>query len=306
MTTVTPVEMLEGKGRSHLDFREIDQRFQLKVHAFIDLCMPPVFSGLEQQHGLRALRESGVAPVMHYLQFEVIPRPFAFKGAVEMPFTVALRRHREPARKRSRLILDMRVQVLANPGTGDPLAMGSKDSGAELLPAGNLRVLQVLTRPVALAGERQVTEIPDSLRGLKEHPFPGDYPSIESMSGIPTGFEERETGPWGEFRSAWGLHNSDVNQHVNVNEYVHGIENHFARLLWGAQLPLERHQILGAELLFAKPGFIGQAYGIRTRLWVRGEETLLLGGYYSLQPEGDWAPKPSVFVRMQGLFSPQS
>ena len=147
-------------------------------------------------------------------------------------------------------------------------------------------------------------EVPEPLRGLKEHAFEGEYPSIESMSKVDSGFQEQNVGSWNEFRSIWALHNSDVNQHVNVNEYIHLMEGHFARMLWAAKMPVGRHHILHSESLYAKPGFIGQPFGIHAKLFIKGDNTLLLGGFHTVEPDGKLSPRPSVFLRMQGaLFS---
>jgi len=163
-----------------------------------------------------------------------------------------------------------------------------------------MRALHVITRPVAPPGERQVLAVPEALRGLREHPWEGPYPSLELLQTVPPGYQERASGPWQELRSVWALHNTDVNQHVNVHEYLMSMENHFARMLFGANLPLARHRIARTDILFRKPFFLGDAHAIRARLFSDGRHTLLLGGLHRVEPEGGLEPRPSVCARMEG------
>jgi hypothetical protein len=301
---------LEGSGEGRLSFEDIDQQYQLKIRSFVDLCMPPVFSSLERQVDLKTLRDEGIIPIMFFLQFESDPQPLTFFGRVGTAFQVHLRRsvvsgpEGASAGRVERLLFDMHIEVSGQEGSGDPKALGGGPRSGRLVPAGRMRGVHVLTRPVAPPGERQVVAVPEQLRGLQEHPWEGPYPSIELLQELPSGFHERETGPWQEFRSVWALHNTDINQHVNVKEYIAGLENHFARMLFGANLPVARHRIARSSLLFRKPFFMGDPFAIRGRLYVDDHHTLLLGGIHSLEPEGGLHPRPSVFARMEGEIGP--
>ena len=81
-----------------------------------------------------------------------------------------------------------------------------------------------------------------------------------------------------------------------------GMENHFTRRLHGAGLPVSGHRIARAQLLFRKPFFPGETVRVQGPLLVKGSQTLLIGGYHRLQPDGAPEPRPSVAVRMEGVL----
>jgi hypothetical protein len=305
-----PLSVVEGSRQSHLSFEHIDQGFQLKIRALVGLCMAPVMIDLHKRFDLQGLRAKGTIPIMFSLQFETEPQPLVFGGRVETRYRAWLRRSVQPgppgasAGKVERLLLDMDVDVSAEEAPGDRMALGAAPGTGRTVHAGRMRGLHVLTRPVAPPGERQVATVPEELRGMQEHPFSEPYPSAELLQAVPSGFAERETGPWQELRSVFALHNTDVNQHVNVIEYITGLENHFARMLYGANVPVARHRIARMAVLFRKPFFSGDAHALRGRLFLDGARTLMLGGVHRVEPEGGLDPRPSVATRMEGVLQP--
>jgi len=308
--TDVPMPYLQGSGESRLAFEDIDQDYHLKVRAFVGLCMPPVFTNLSRHFDLKSLREEGTVPIMYFLQFERDPQTLTFGGKVSMEHRVTLRRQVLPgppgasAGGVERLMLDMRIEVLGEEGSGDPGSLGSGPRPGRLVPAGRMRGVHVITRPVAPPGERQVVQVPPQLRGLQEQPWDEPAPSVELLSELPPGYGERAAGPWQEQRSVWALHNTDINQHVNVQEYITGMENHFARMLFGANLPLPRHRIERMTILFRKPFFKGEAHAVRGRLFTTDQHTLLVGGIHRVEPEGGIDARPAVFARLEGRFDP--
>jgi len=308
--TEAPLPYVEGSGEGRLSFEDIDQQYRLKIRAFIRLCMPPVFSSLEHQFDLKSLRAEGTVPIMFFLQFETLPQPLAFFARTRTEHRVYLRRsvvpgpHGAAVGQVERLLLDMNINVSSQGSDGDPTSLGAAVRSDGLVPAGRMRGVHVITRPVAPPGERQVTAVPEQLRGLQEHPWDEPYPSVELLSELPPGYHERETGPWQELRSVWALHNTDINQHVNVLEYITSLENHFSRMLFGANLPVARHRIERMSILFRKPFFLGEPHALRARLYTDDHRTLLLGGVHRLEPEGGLDPRPSVFARIEGQVSP--
>jgi hypothetical protein len=304
--TQAPLPFVSGSGTRRLAFEDLDQRGNLQIRALIGLCMPPVFADLEQRFDLLGLRKQGTSPIMFFLQFETLAQPLPFLGRMTLDYRVHLRRSvlagppGSAAGRVERLLLDMEIDVRGPQGSGDPAQLGAGALSERLVPAGRMRGVHVITRPVAAPGERQVRDVPAELRGLQEQPWEGPYPSTELLEALPAGFRERAAGPWQELRSVWALHNTDVNQHVNVHEYIMSMENHFARMLFGASLPLARHRIARMEILFRKPFFMGDAHGLRGRLFTSGRRTLLLGGLHRVEPEGGLEPRPAVFARMEG------
>jgi hypothetical protein len=299
------MDQCSGSGKYPVSFEEIDQRYHLKMRAFIKLCMPPVFKDLERHFDLEAMRRRGIIPIMFHLTFESSDIPLVFLSVARMTHQVRLCRSvTEPpgAAPIERLLLDMRIQIHAPRGSGDPKKLGASEAALPEVRVGAMRALQVLTRPVAPPGERQVVQVPDELSGLNVHPLDEPFPVPEHLAGQPAGFAPAPEGPFPSFDTVWSLPNTDVNQHVNVQEYVMGMENHFARRLHGAGLPVARHRIARAQLVFRKPFFPGETVRVQGPLLVKGAQTLLIGGYHRLQPDGSPEGRPSVAVRMEGVL----
>ena len=312
--TDQPLPSLTGTGQDRLTFEDIDQQYKLKIRSFIRLSMSSVFTTLEKEVDMGQLRAMGVIPVMFFLQFRAEPPPLALLSRVETRFEVFLRHAAPPGRGGegdagtgdagpSRLLLDMRVDILGQAGSGDPKALGGGHRSREMVKAGWMRGVHVITKPLAPPGERFPAEIPEPLRGLAVTPLAEPYPTVEGLDGAPEGFQQADTGQWREQRSVWGMQNTDVNQHVNVQEYLQGLENHFTRLVFGAGRPPGGHRIVRTDILFRKPFFQGQPLCLRGDLYLDGNRSVMLGGIHPVDPEGGIVERPSVFTRMEGEFS---
>lgn len=303
------MDQFEGGGQDRIAFEEIDLRYHLKMRAFVKLCMSPVFADLERRFRISAMRDRGIVPIMFHLAFENTDIPIVFLSVARMTHQVRLCRSVTPRPEGppvERLLLDMHIQIHARRGSGDPAKLGAVDGDTPEVQVARMRGLQVLTRPVAPPSERQVTRVPEELAQLREHLFEEPFPVPEHLAGIPPGFVAAPAGPFPHHDTVWGLPNTDINQHVNVLEYIYGMENHFARRLHGAGLPLAKHRIAKAQLLFRKPFFPGDTVRIQGPLLVQGSRTLLIGGYHRFGDgfKGDGAPDaiPSVAVRMEGVL----
>lgn len=301
------MDAYSGTGsRRRISFEDVDQQYRLKIRAFISLCMPAIFKGLEKDMGLDEMRASGIVPIMFFLSFDTTLNHLAFKGRVETEHAVRLYHGVQPNPTDStlppveRMLLDMHIDIRAPTAGYDPHALGSGELSSETVPAGHMRGLHVLTRPTAPAGQRGVKQAPAELRGLKVHPWNEPYPSVEGLQTVPAGYQPRDSGPWREQRSVWGLSNTDINQHVNVHEYIINIENHFTRMLHGAGLAVPVHRIEHTDIIFRKPSFMGDVFVMRGDLYTSDEQTLLLAGFYNVGADGQVDPKPAVFVRITG------
>jgi hypothetical protein len=298
-----------GGNNRHITFEDIDQQYRLKIRGFIGLCMPAIFKGLEQDLDLDGLRADGTVPIMYYLTFEASPNHLAFKGRIDTEHAVRLCHSVQPNPKDAsgppieRMLVDMHIDIRAQSASYDPHALGGGAINEETVPAGRMRGVHVLTRPTAPAGQRGVSEVPRQLRDLKVHPWTEPYPSAEGLQEVPDGFQAVDAGPWREQRSVWGLNNTDINQHVNVHEYIINIENHLARVLHGADLSVPEHRVERTDILFRKPAFMGDVHEMRGDLYTRGEQTLFLGGFYAIDADGRAEARPSVFARMTGTLS---
>jgi hypothetical protein len=299
------MEQFEGSGRFYPSFEELDQRYHLKMRAFVRLVMPPIFIALEKRFALAQMRRRGIVPIMFDLIFENSDVPLILNRPARVDHQVRLRRSLTPQPEGApleRLLMEMNAQIFAPRGAGDPAALGGEDEGGPEVQVGRLFGYQVFTRPVAPPGERQVTGTPEELAELKVHPFDAPFPAPEHIAQIPPGFSPAPPGPFPHLDTVWGLPNTDVNQHVNVQEYVFGMENHFARRLHGAGLPQARHRIARTELLFRKPFFAGELVRIQGPLLVNGARTLLIGGFHRLDAKGVPEARPSAAVRMEGVL----
>jgi len=297
-------DALIGTRTQALAFEHLDMRRRLRLRAFVGLCMPLVFETLHAEVGLFALRRRGYAPVSFYLDFTAGEAALAPGSTLALDYAIRLARSAPEGAGASgagRLMFVSQIDLRAAAPESD--AGAQSDAGAErpTVPAGSARIVHVLTRPAARAGEHRVETVPEELRGLKEHRWEEPLPSLASLERAPDGYAPLEAGPWAESQDVWGLPNTDVNQHVNVKEYVMGAENQFTRLLHGAGLPVAGHRIARARLLLRKPFFAGQTYALRAALYRRNAHTRMHAGFYLLDAAQP-APRASSFVVCDGVL----
>ena len=131
-------------------------------------------------------------------------------------------------------------------------------------------------------------------------PWVAPYPTVDLLLMEPEGWAEAQPGGWGESTSVWGMPNTDVNQHINVEEYIAHMENHVSRLLHAAGLPLAQHHNHRAQVIFRRPGFPGDVFGVRGRLWIKDGRTLCVTGLHGITTDGLWSPRPNVAARFEG------
>lgn len=301
------LDAIEGSGSVAVSFEELDMRSMLKIRGFIEICMPPIFEDLNRRHNFFSLRKKGVTPIMFSLDFHAPSIPVAFGRHVTSNHKISVHRsvseNPKSGKPVERLLLNMESILTGPLGSGDASTLGFEPELGKTVEVGRSQVLQVLTKPLAPPGERQVTEIPEELSHINEQPWDAPYPSTESLHHIPEGFTETDAGTWGEYQSIWGMPNTDINQHVNVREYIINMENHHTRMLFGAGLPVASHRITRGQFLFRKPFFPGEVFTIQGQLFTKGEETVFEGAFYKMTPENTVDTRPSVFVRFEGNTS---
>lgn len=301
------LDAITGGGDTPSQFDHIDMSYRLRIRAYVGLCMPPIFISLNEHLPMMQLRRQGIASIMFYLDFTNGGTPIAFGRRLRTRHSVKLYRsvtdkNNEPAptgTERLMLVSDSTITARARSHGNE--ALGFDDGSGEIVEAGTARILHVFTKPVAPPAERQVVEVPAELRHLKEHLWDQPLPSVEGLSRPPLGYERVDAGDWQQRRDVWGMPNTDINQHVNVQEYITGGENQVSRVLRGAGLPLEKHRITRARFVFRKPFFPGQEYAIRAQLYRRGEFTQTQAGYYLLDG-AEPAAKASTFVVLDGVL----
>jgi hypothetical protein len=305
MTESNLLDALTGSGETVPGFPDLDQRFQLKLRAYTDTAMPAVFRDLQKVMSISAMRRDGIYPIMYYLQFRPEPVPLVFGRPVRADYEARLRRYRPApdhptpgAPNGDRLMLDVTFDIMGLRGSGKPEEMGGA-RGEPDAKAGWGRIVQVITRPFAAAGERQVTELPEAYRKFREHPWEQAYPAWELLARVPHFFQQKPVEiPFHE--SVWSFVNTDVNQHVNIVEYVAAIENHHTRLLAAAGIDPRKHRVTVTEQVFRAPFFAGETYRVWGQLFKKGDAILCLAGVY----KGDTSPaldaRPGMFTRIEG------
>jgi hypothetical protein len=303
---MTPLlDALTGVSDVSATFDHLDMSYRLRMRAFIGICMPPIFATMNSHFGMMALRAQGIAPIMFFLDFQGGPTPIAFGRKLTVEHRLQLFRsiadadHQPASEGTQRLLLVSESSIRARARTLGPEALGFDDGSGPLVEAGTARIMHVITRPVAGPADRQVTEVPPAMSALCEQLWQHPFPSVEGLGTPPAGLDlQRDTE---QSSGVWGLPNTDINQHVNVQEYIMGAENQFSRLLHDAALPVDRHRIRRARLLFRKPFFPGQPYTVRAQLYRRGGETQMHAGFH-LQSGTQPSPRPNAFAVYDGLI----
>lgn len=301
----SPLDFITGGSDSPSHFDHLDMRYRLRIRAYVGICMPPIFMSLNKHIRMMDLRKRGVASIMFYLDFTNGNVPVAFGRRITTEHTLGLYRSitdadNQPAREGTqRLMLVSNSRIMARERTHGHEMLGYDDGSGALVEAGTAEILHVLTRPVSAPGERQVAEVPQELGGLREHSWEKPLPSVDNLGEPPPGFELMDPGPWRERTDVWGLPNTDINQHVNVQEYITGAENQFSRVLHGAGLAVAKHHISRARLVFRKPFFPGQEYIVRSQLYRHDNLTQMQAGFHLLE-RGQPAERPSAFVVFDG------
>ena len=301
------LDAITGGGDTPSQFDHIDMSYRLRIRAYVGICMPPIFMSLNEHLKMMEMRKQGIASIMFYLDFVNGATPVAFGRKLRTNHSLKLYRsitdqNNQPVRSGTERLMFVSDSIItARARSHGHESLGFDDGSGAIIEAGRARILHVLTKPVAPPSERQVTIVPESLRNLKEHAWNEPLPSIEAMSQPPAGYTRGDAGHWAERRDVWGMPNTDINQHVNVQEYITGGENQFSRVLHGAGVPLEKHRIARARFLFRKPFFPGQEYLLRAQLYRRDDLTHMAAGYYLLE-NGTPSSRPSTFVTLDGAL----
>lgn len=303
-------ESIKSKGESLAGFAFLNMNNHLKLDAFIPISMPPIFDKLEQYCDLEKMRNRGTVPIMSYLDFKSTTQKAAFFHPIYSEGEITLCRSITPQKvgpDKERLLIDVMSDIKVKQDKSVGQNLGSTGQLGDIISVASARVIQVFTNPLAPPGERQVIDVPPEMKVLKEHLLEEPYPTVELLKEIPDDFQEDTSNAHVPSYSVWGLSNTDVNQHVNVNEYIMGFQNHFNRMLFQCEKPLEKHFIHRAQFIFRKPFFPGQCYAIKGEIYFKqgvssNDEVIMLAGFYLTEKDGKLHDRPSVFTRMDSSF----
>lgn len=300
---------LYRKGKESVEVGDLDQNRNLKIRTFVRLVLRVVFNDLQAQLKYREMGERGVVPGQYYQDFENYPRPYGYGSEFETVHRIALCRAimgevaegDGDSQRQGRLIVETRAEFRERVALDRAQFVGFTPPLGDHVMAGRGRVLHVLTRPGAPAGQRQVREVPEELQFLEERDFEGPFPTIDLLAQVEAGFDALVVDETEAPTGIWGVPNSDIFQHVNAREYIFTVENRVTALLAEAGLPLEDHFNTRAQVIFRKPSFVGERYSLRCSLYRRGDDTLALGAFHKVGPEGI-DERPSVFLRFDGMW----
>jgi len=284
-------------------FSHLDQHFRLKMRGFIDIFAPPFYLSLMRTMKLEALRSTGIFPIMFFLDFESYKYPLRF-DRLQTPFSLSLHRYaggQDPQGPQDdRLMVRMVAELQGQQGSGKPGALVGDPFRGDQVTFARASIVQMLTRPLAPPGERQVSHLPEEGQALAESPWTEAYPTADLLDAVPPGFTEQFAPGWDTIEGVWGMPSTDPNQHVNTQNYILGMENLGAHLLHGAGLAVARHYTSRLRTLFKKPFFVGETYRLRGRLFTQGHETLMFGHFHKPDGKGGYDERPAVVLRMEG------
>lgn len=289
-----------------LEIGDLDLKRNLKIRAFLELVLAPVFRDLQPKLKYVEMGRRGITPMQYFQDFRNYPAPHGYGDRLEGRYEVRLCRsisqeRRGPGteeRRVERLILETRTTLTGRAATGAPASMGFEPPLGAATVAGTGRVLHVLTRPQNPPGQRWVSEIPEEISFLALHPFEGAYPTIPLLAQLEEGFSEIGRARFG---GIWGMANSDVFQHVHAREYTVAVENGIALSMADAGLPLDTYLATRARVIFRRPSFVGQRYVLTIRVFRRGADIVALGAFHQ-DADGAGADdsRASVYLRFDG------
>ncbi|HXP73613.1 MAG TPA: hypothetical protein VN823_05655 [Stellaceae bacterium] len=293
-----------------VDIGDLDFKRNLKIRAFLELVLAPVFRDLQPRLKYVEMGRRGITPMQYFQDFRNYPAAHGYGDHFEGRYEVRLCRsvsheRRAPGgdeQRVERLILETRTTLTGRPATGAPASLGFEPPVGTPAVAGTGRVLHVLTRPQNPPGHRWVSEVPEEIAFLKLHPFDDPFPTIPRLAELEDGFTQ--IGTTARFAGVWGIANSDVFQHVHAREYTVAMENGIALSMADAKLPLDTYLATRARVIFRRPSFVGQRYALRLRLFRRDAEIVALGAFHGADDGGSSDDiRASVYLRFDGRLA---
>ncbi len=293
-----------------LEIGDLDLKRNLKIRAFLELVLAPVFRDLQPRLKYVEMGRRGITPMQYFQDFRNYPAPFGYGDRLEGRYEIRLCRSVSHERRGSgaeeqrveRLILETRATLTGRAATAAPPSMGFEPPLGASTIAGTGRVLHVLTRPQNPPGRRWVSEIPEEISFLAVHPFEDPYPTIPRLAEVEAGFSEIGRA---KFAGIWGIANSDVFQHVHAREYTVAMENGIALCMADASLPLDSCLAMRARVIFRRPSFVGQRYALNIRVFRRDADIVGLGAFHQADgaEDGNDDSRASVYLRFDGRLA---
>ncbi len=300
-----------------LAFEDLDMHGRLKTVSVVHLGAPPVFGAFERNFDMASMRSHGIALIMFSMQLQTGLVPLAFDPGVKTRYRCRLLRyegahpHKPEGKPVIRWGIEMHSEIWARELQKDKDTqtghLGCKGKAGEWIQAGVLHAYHIITRPVAPPEARHLDEAPKALNTLAIHPWPGNYPDIAALQTM--ALEPGETlAPLPKAQRpllTFGMHQSDVNQHVNVHEGLRALENASTTLLYQAGQPVENWCTDNIHVLFRAPFFPGQRAQVRVEGQVNpaSGRVLCKGGLWRLEKDDSLVKSPAIYGCLQGRLA---
>lgn len=287
----------------------VDMSQRLRMRSFLSLCIVPLLDRLEMEFALSRMRDRGISRVIYFADFRQHDLPLVAGGAIRTEHTLRMCHVRDDdggvtpsngtAVKRLlwHSVNRIHAQVQSQEVSGE-LPRGPASVG-DLQPVGEGHAIHILTRPTAPPGERAVVDVPKELRRLIVHPSSSPLPTLNDLLDQPEGCHAAPRAHEHSQNDLWGLPNTDIKQHVNVLEYIMGIENQITRHLHAAGFDVCVYGIRRLQMLFRKPFFAGDAFSLKTRLYLGFGCHYVTGAFFRLRRRRTWEVRPAVVVRAE-------
>lgn len=194
-------------------------------------------------------------------------------------------------------MLATQLSVTAYAGSGARESMLSKLSDTPIV-ASKVRSMVSLIQPFK-PNELVVRSVPDELAHLEvRETLPP--PAVDELSTREPDFEP--VGSALEHAFVRAMHQSDATQLIWNSEYMFVAEDHLARTLQAADLPLTEFRAARVQIVYKRPFLPGQRCLVRGAIYARQRDRALIGllGFHPVDASGAAQDLPAVFVRITG------
>jgi hypothetical protein len=273
----------------------LDSALHLKLSSLFDLALALVLDVWRVKHDMDAVTASGIWPFIGYVDVQTPDVPLAGGRSAEFRASIRVGRISTSDRADGMLVLGSEVAVFAQRGGGNAVDFMHVAQDARE-PAGKLRVMTNLVRPMAAPAERAVRVMPEQLATLdvaRCAPAPSTAELLQPAEGA-------ERCAQAELQGRWAQHHTDANQPVYSNEYVRAAENVCGMLVHQAGLAPNAVRMLRGQLAPKRAFFAGQEYWIRGELHrsADGKQASALISFHGASAPGVVDERPATAVRI--------
>ncbi len=278
-------------GPVHLRYEDVCQDGRMTLYGLTTALGQVVWRKLIAPHPLTQVgRADGIIPILTRLVLVGTQETVSVAKPIEATGSYQLAHTRNDAGEVDRLLLNMWVELQGV--RGRTYAPPPTDHGTAVV-VGRVFAEHVCTRLFAPPEQRKVAAFnhPD-LPAVPPDRWPWRPP--QAVLELPADAEPVDAAPVASTPIAFGLCDTDSNQHVNSLVYPALFEHYALQRLAALGLStvvLARY----AEVSYRKPCFAGQQVQIAARVYRRGDEVGVVGSYL---PVDDPAGRPYCSVHM--------